>query len=371
MTSAAVIGAGFGDEGKGMVVSAICARPEVTRPLVIRFSGGHQAAHQAVYPDNRDHVFSNFGSGTFEGVPTYWSEYCTVDPVGIINELNILDAKGAEVRLLINKNCPVTTPYEKQRNREVGKACGHGSCGVGFGLTHQREEDFHSITISDLLHPTVLQIKLDLLQGYYKRIPSKGDMKEFMDCCIALKKAVEIEVVSGFPGGFDYHIFEGSQGLLLDQHHGFFPHVTRSNTGTKNILDIGYCPEVFLVTRAYQTRHGNGPMTNEGMNDHIKPNPHEQNFDDGFQGKFRTSTLDLDLLRYAISRDTYITTLNTNLVVTCLDLMKTFQLTVGGRLLKFDNQRDFILCIQKHLGFKEILLSDSPYPDLTPFKKGQ
>lgn len=73
-----VIGAGFGDEGKGTMVNYLCKQSN--KPLVVRFNGGHQMGHGVVENDVR-HIFSNFGSGTLVGAPTYISEFCTVDPV--------------------------------------------------------------------------------------------------------------------------------------------------------------------------------------------------------------------------------------------------------------------------------------------------
>ncbi len=79
-----VLGSFMGDEGKGQTVHNICAKnPE--NSLVIRFSGGHQVGHTVKYGDLM-HTFSNFGSGTLLGVPTYWSEYCTVDPNNQFND---------------------------------------------------------------------------------------------------------------------------------------------------------------------------------------------------------------------------------------------------------------------------------------------
>jgi adenylosuccinate synthase len=68
---------------------------------VIRFSGGHQAGHTVVTDDTR-HVFSNFGSGTLRGVPTYWSKFCTVEPIGLLNELDALKIKGYNPILYID-----------------------------------------------------------------------------------------------------------------------------------------------------------------------------------------------------------------------------------------------------------------------------
>lgn len=117
-------------------------------------------------------------------------------------------------------------------------------------------------------------------------------------------------------------IFEGSQGLLLDKNIGFFPHVTRSNTGSKNILEIGFNPEVYCITRAYQTRHGNGPMTNFDIEHNIKLSSKETNTFNEFQGNFRVSLLDIDLLLYSVAKDPYISNNRDNLVITCLDQLE-------------------------------------------------
>src|SRR5574343_932195 len=104
----ACIGLGFGDEGKGITVDYLASQSPDS--LVVRYSGGQQAGHTVCLNGIR-HVFSNFGSGSLRGLPTYWSEHCTVDPVGIMNELNILTEQGINPILYIDGNAPVTTPY--------------------------------------------------------------------------------------------------------------------------------------------------------------------------------------------------------------------------------------------------------------------
>lgn len=359
MKSIAVIGAGFGDEGKGRVVSDICLK--YIHPLVIRYSGGHQAAHHVVTPEF-DHVFSNFGSGSFSGAHTYWSKYCTIDPIGIVNELNILSKKGCNPTLYIDGKCPVTTPYDKYHNHVEESKTKHGTCGVGFGTTLQREEDYYSLTFSDLFHPSIVKIKLDLIKNYYRSTEDKDyfNIKYFLSCCQSITHLDNIKLTSNIPdGNYDKYIFEGSQGLLLDQNIGFFPHVTRSNTGSRNILDMGFLPEILLVSRAYQNRHGNGPMTNEDLNCNIKINPFEQNPSDGPQGKFRQSMLDLDLLSYAISRDQYINKTCQTLNITCADLIDDFSFTLNQEVFKFKNINKFTDKISDLLGV-EVIVLDKP-----------
>ena len=127
----AVIGLGFGDEGKGMVTDYLCSQSR--NPLVIRFSGGHQAGH-TVRRDGISHTFANFGCGTLQGVPTYWSSGCTVDPVGLLNELKLLAYEMGDdvfnVKLYVNNECPVTTPYDMLYNRRREKDMMQGTCGV-------------------------------------------------------------------------------------------------------------------------------------------------------------------------------------------------------------------------------------------------
>jgi adenylosuccinate synthase len=360
MSDKVVIGIGFGDEGKGRVVDYLCSRHHI--PLVVRFSGGHQAAHHVI-AEGVDHVFSNFGSGTLRGVPTYWSRYCTVDPVGIMNELAILKEKKINPVLYVDEQCPVTTPYDKAINLKLDRASGHGSCGVGFGQTFQREEDRYSLLFSDLFSPTVFEIKMNMIGKYYSSLRlSLKYCNDFMSAVDGLTQSKNIISSRGFPTSVGRpYIFEGSQGLLLDQDIGFFPHVSRTNCDTKNILEMGFTPKINLVTRAYQTRHGNGPMTNEDIPHNIKVNPYEQNSSDNFQGEFRRTLLDLDLLKYAINKDVYIRSNTRTLFVTCLDLIESeYRLVIKGEIVNCLNEQEFIDEIKNHLRIWDIILSRSP-----------
>ena len=127
-----VLGSAFGDEGKGLTTSFLCS---ITKnPLVVRFNGGHQAGHTVIHNGIR-HVFSNFGSGTLDNTPTYWSEYCTVDPTGVIREGDSLNEKGIAPNIAFNGNAMVTTPFDIYSNQKRERDVNHGSVGVGFGTT--------------------------------------------------------------------------------------------------------------------------------------------------------------------------------------------------------------------------------------------
>ena len=332
-----VIGSQFGDEGKGLTTSYLCS--QVKNPLVVRFSGGQQAGHTVVHNGYR-HVFANFGSGTLQGAPTYWSEYCTFSPLGVLNEYNALKKNGIDPTLYVHPLSPVTTPYDRAFNCNLEKQNKHGSCGVGVGATIQRQEDHYKLFVQDLFHEKIMLQKLENIKNYYAK--KMSILPAFIDNVMNIsiddfrfivdKVRSIIKVVDGnklLHRGYDL-IFEGSQGILLDQDFGFFPNVTRGNTTTKNALAIinKALPfadksqiEVYYITRAYQTRHGNGFMTNEGLYDlNLKNNELETNVTNEWQGNFRSSVLDLDLLKYALQCDSNFSAgIQRNMVITCLD----------------------------------------------------
>ncbi|MDU9048830.1 MAG: adenylosuccinate synthetase [Candidatus Electrothrix sp. Rat3] len=358
MRHKAVIGAGFGDEGKGLFTDYLCRNAE--RPLVIRFSGGQQAGHTVVHNGVR-HVFSNFGSGTLQGVPSYFAKFCTIDPVGIVNELDVLLNKGVDPLLYIDAECPVTTPYDIRYNQQHHP---HGSCGVGVGATINREEHFYSLTFADLFFPWVLETRLKLIKEFYSEYSSNVDLEDFLHCCSVLIRPPWVRMSRGMPPEpFSEYIYEGSQGLLLDQHYGFFPHVTRSNTGTNNILSLcaDHVPEIYLITRAYQTRHGLGPMSHENLPHNIQVNPQETNVRNRFQGKFRRSLLDLSLLEYAMQRDRLIAADHDKcLVITCLDhISDEYRLVLQGQIVYCDDEDDFVKRIAEHLKMRKVYTSTS------------
>jgi adenylosuccinate synthase len=347
-----ILGALYGDEGKGSFVNYLCSTRD--NPLVVRFSGGHQIGHTVVVDDTR-HIFSNFGSGTLQNAPTYWSEYCTLDPVGIQREGDILRITGFEPQLFINSNAMITTPFDILKNRILDDTTKHGSVGVGFGTTIQRNEDHFRLFARDLLYPKIRNEKLRLIiNSYYQHAynpknPFEAKYKitdelyhKFITACDDLVKKYQIVDDFSVVKGFNNIIFEGSQGIMLDKDYGFFPHVTRSNTVAKNAIELidkynlkGVISNIntYYITRAYQTRHGNGFLSNESMDiSFIKENPLETNVL-GFQGEFRKAMMDLDMLKYAINCDRFDNPdlfNNKHLVVTCLDQVpEKIPVTIG------------------------------------------
>lgn len=327
-----VLGAGFGDEGKGNVVGALCLKDK-ERSIVVRFGGGHQVGHTVYKKDGTNHVFSNFGSGTMFGVPTYWSKYCTFDPVGIKKEYETLKKIGITPTLYLDPFAMCTIPQDKSYNENQELIYKHGSVGVGFGATIERNEKHYCLNAIDLLDEVVFNFKYVSIDGNYYMNEKALNEKDFLAAVKWIRKCEDIHIEKPVLTNYNQVIFEGHQGIMLDQYLGFFPHVTRSDTTRKNAIEIIWeedlifdIIEIYYVTRAYQTRHGNGPMSNQGLPLKIKESGFETNKYNPFQGFFRRSVLDLGMLRHSIESDinSKYTPYHTRemLVVTCIDEIK-------------------------------------------------
>jgi adenylosuccinate synthase len=361
-----VAGLGFGDEGKGLTTSYLCSITE--NPIVVRYNGGHQAGHTVVHKGKR-HVFSNFGSGTLQGAPTFWSSYCTFNPINFLNEFKAL----GNAEIYVDPQCPVTTPFDRAYNRTTEKLNQHGSCGSGFGATIEREESHYRLLVQDIFFENVMNAKMEAISTYYanklknspyiqegeyfKKVEEELDL--FSDAVKEARKIIRVANSNIFYERKFNPVFEGAQGILLDMDFGFFPHVTRSNTVTKNAHFIYAPDEVFYVTRGYQTRHGNGFMTNESIKPELINNEQETNQSNEWQGEFRTGALDIDLLNYALHCDKRFSGhLKKNLVITCIDQTgERITATEKGNTIRID-----IDALPKKLNcqFQKVLISKGP-----------
>ncbi|WP_156756128.1 adenylosuccinate synthetase [Actinokineospora pegani] len=323
-----VVGLGFGDEGKGAVVDALCADGSVS--TVVRFNGGAQAAHNVVV-DGGHHTFSQFGSGTLAGVPTWLSRHVLVEPIALATESRELAALGVAdpLRLVsIDADALLTTPFHVAANRAREDARGrdrHGSCGKGIGETawyallaergaqpgdvvegqEARGVPGPPPTVGDCANPVALRRKLDALARFYEPLIGAGPG---VDDLVALYRAFAdtVRTTTGDEAGrladAGRLVFEGAQGVLLDETHGFHPHTTWSTVTPRNAraLLAGRDARVLGVTRTYQTRHGAGPLPTEdrGVLDRF---PERHNGTGEYQGAWRAGHLDTVLLRYAVA----------------------------------------------------------------------
>lgn len=312
-----VVGLGFGDEGKGTTTEYLARENKAV--ATIRFNGGQQAAHNVVHDDGAHHTFAQFGAATLDGVPSYLSRFCTVEPFALYSEaehLHSLTGTNPYELLGVSENALLTTPLHAIVNRERERARGkgiHGSVGVGFGETIQYslEHPLEAPRASDLRKPSALLKKLSqyhqraLEQGF--NIPlSQAQLTEMRDALVITADLVDLvtdeQILEKIQSGSV--VFEGAQGFLLDEWYGFHPHTTWSTTTPANartlLAEAGELgqEEVIGINRSYHTRHGAGPFPSEGM---YKDAPREMhNGSDGVQGAWRNGAFDLTLFQYAL-----------------------------------------------------------------------
>jgi adenylosuccinate synthase len=312
-----VVDLGFGDAGKGGVVDRLCARGPEPVHAVVRFNGGAQAAHNVVTTDGRHHTFAQFGSGTFTArVRTHLSRFMLVDPLALATEAGHLAGLGvadALDRLTVDRDALLTTPYHRAagRAREIARGAGrHGSCGMGIGETARYALSHDDAPrAGDCLSPARLRHRLTALRDRLAddlgplRVP---DVDDCLEAFLAFARRVRVvggEHLHDLLRGGDV-VFEGAQGVLLDEWHGFHPYTTWSTTTFTNaeilLAEAGLPPATRIgVLRTYMTRHGPGPFVTE---DPVLTAdlPDRHNAFGRWQGAFRVGHLDAVAIRYAL-----------------------------------------------------------------------
>lgn len=309
MKAFAVIGSNFGDEGKGLMTDFLADRDSI----VVRYNGGAQAGHTVV-TNSRRHVFHHFGSGSFSGAATYLSEFFIVNPFLWNKER---DELGFIPKTLINPEALLTTPWDMWLNQASAQLQGYGSCGVGINETRARCSTEYKTIVGDIWWNNFRDRLLSIRDIYVPLraqtlgildIPSNILSDTLLDNYISACRDFCNE--TKFSNGsclkkYSNVVFEGAQGLLLDEDHRFFPHVTPSKTGLPNVASI--CSGVGIkevdaiyVTRSYMTRHGAGPFPTESNELSFFDNTNHYN---DFQKSLRFGELDLSLMYEAIKRD--------------------------------------------------------------------
>ena len=340
MNCKVVLGSLFGDEGKGVCVNYLCKKAlnEGLRPLVVRFTGGPQAAH-TVDEGGIRHVFSSFGSATLLGVPTLYRNTALIDPVCIVNELNVLKNKGINPVYDFSAGI-IITPYDVDFCRNDKKTLSDGTCGKGVWASLERSRSGKCFTLSD--NPETI---LAECASYYgaKRCSEFDEM--FTEAFNFVRQTQTIINENDY----DTIVYEGTQGLLLDAELGFLPNVTATNTGlqylTNNELNG---TEVYLATRTYLTRHGNG-YTPQQVEGYDLADKSESNVFNGYQGNFKTGVFDFDLLNEAFTRHSLndYKTVDYKLFITHLDTVERngeLYYLRNKQLLKTAYQSDEQIC---------------------------
>ncbi|GAA2499896.1 adenylosuccinate synthetase [Winogradskya humida] len=296
----AVVDLGYGDAGKGRVVDALCAAGDVR--AVLRFNGGAQAAHNVIAADGRHHTFAQFGAGTLLGVPTHLTRFVVVDPLALAAEAAAL---GNPFHLLtVDGDALLATPWHRAANQAREKRRGpgrHGSCGMGIGQTMEYAQSHADAPrVADVLS-AALPRKLAAVRSALTAEFGPLDAPPLDDVVAAFRAfGAAVSIVAP---GFEQRllsegrcVFEGAQGVLLDEWRGWHPFTTWSTTTFDNVAALCDSFERLGVVRTYTTRHGAGPFVTEAALDL----PEAHNGVGEWQGSFRVGHFDAVAHRYAV-----------------------------------------------------------------------
>ena len=280
MTNVTVIGAQWGDEGKGKVVDWLSSRAEV----VVRFQGGHNAGHTLVV-GNETYKLSLLPSGLVRGKLGIIGNGVVIDPEALLAEIARVRAQGLAVSpetLRIAENAVLILPVHGAIDRAREAARGErkiGTTGRGIGPAYEDKVARRAIRVCDLAEPETLSFKLDELLLHHNTL-LKGlgaetfEKQDVLDRLLAL--APEIlpyvepvwERLDELRRAGKRILFEGAQAVMLDVDHGTYPYVTSSNTVAATAASgSGMGPSavgfVLGIAKAYTTRVGSGPFPSE------------------------------------------------------------------------------------------------------------
>lgn len=289
-----VIGANYGDEGKGLMTDYFAhqAKQRNESCVVVMSNGGSQRGHTVSTPEGLRHVFHHFGSGTLAGADTYCCKEFILNPMNFVKEWNELTALGVKPHVFVHADCRWTTPFDMILNQILEECRGdqrHGSCGQGIWETVKRcEEDYIPSLVSCQMTPDYWwKFVRTYLNKQVIYLPSRVHEAGIEDIPPVWKPIIQNqELIEHYIRDFQFMmehvhivedddylkiykniIFENGQGLLLDDKYG--DHATPSNTGLQNATEMirrifpKETVEVCYVTRTYMTRHGAGPMDYE------------------------------------------------------------------------------------------------------------
>ena len=279
-----VIGAQWGDEGKGRVIDWLAARAEV----VVRFQGGNNAGHTIVV-GNTIYKLSLLPSGLVQGKLSVIGNGVVVDPWALAAEINSGRAQGLEITpelLVLADNACLVLPLHRDLDaaREARAGAGKiGTTGRGIGPAYEDKVGRRAIRVADLADPAALPAKIERLLAHH------GALRHGLDLEPIEAAALMAELLTIAPKILPFAkpawrvlnepvkagkrvLFEGAQATLLDVDHGTYPYVTSSNTvAGQAAAGAGVGPKaigrVLGILKAYATRVGEGPFPSEQAND--------------------------------------------------------------------------------------------------------
>ena len=285
MANVVVVGAQWGDEGKGKIVDWLSSRADV----VVRYQGGHNAGHTLVIGDVV-YKLSLLPSGVVRpGKLSVIGNGVVVDPWALLKEIEAIKEKGVIVTpetLIIAENATLILPVHSAVDRAREEARGSakiGTTGRGIGPAYEDKVARRAIRVCDLAEPAVLARKLEAMLFHHNALLRGLGAKEFdRDELLAslteiAKQILPYSAVAWQRLDIERRagkriLFEGAQGAMLDVDHGTYPYVTSSNTVAANAatgsgVGIGALDYVLGITKAYTTRVGSGPFPTEQVNE--------------------------------------------------------------------------------------------------------
>ena len=273
-----IIGANYGDEGKGLATDYFCNPSE--KWLGVLTNGTSQRAHTVDTIDGKHHVFSHFSSGTFQGADTYISINFAINPITFVNEyLALQNEFGITPKVYIHPDCKIITPFDILANLTEREQSGlHNTCGNGFWKTLERYNDDYGMgrVLYFSKNSASWMRYLNNIEEYYKYKLNNIDLDY---------QGIKAHFINDLQFVFDHSfiinnkilksyqniIFENGQGLLIGEQNPLanWDFCTPSNTGLSyayNIIEDNFIDtdvEVCYVSRTYLTRHGDGGLFNE------------------------------------------------------------------------------------------------------------
>lgn len=320
-----VIGANYGDEGKGLVTNWLSNQYSENDSIIILNNGGAQRGHTVEDQNEFRHVFHHFGSTTNKNYISYCSQFFIINPAIWFIEKEELKYTP---QLYIDQNCLVSTPFDMLLNQmmELNRAENekHGSVGVGIWETICRNK-YIPLNFSSNKYHTPLFKKL-ILTYFQQRIEQNNIQQDIIDNLLTGINLDELYLkfvddfhsmqtiykncsITDIYKKFNNIIIENGQGLLLDQSLNTV-HTTPSNTGIKNLNNLvcknyNNIVNCYYVSRTYLTRHGNGPLENEIDKKELSKdiNIDQTNIYNDYQGNIRYGKLNIDELIQRIQND--------------------------------------------------------------------
>ncbi|WP_010162144.1 MULTISPECIES: adenylosuccinate synthase [unclassified Sphingomonas] len=280
MGNVAVIGAQWGDEGKGKIVDWLAERADV----VVRFQGGHNAGHTLVVGESV-YKLSLLPSGIVRGTPSVIGNGVVLDPWALKAEVEKLRGQGVTITpdtLMLADTCALILPFHRDLDALREDASGAGKIGTtrrGIGPAYEDKVGRRAIRVCDLAHLDSLGAQLDRLTAHHDALragfgepPIDRDalvqeLREIADFVLSFAKPTW-RVLNDARSRGKRILFEGAQGVLLDVDHGTYPFVTSSNTISGTAAGgSGLGPSavgfVLGIAKAYTTRVGSGPFPTE------------------------------------------------------------------------------------------------------------